>query len=305
MASDTTSTEVTSQQPFDPSTKYKTRTPGVANANDGREIQLLHFIHSLPNLDSEIRGSPTKVLAAIDLYCQTQAYLMNVGPSKGKIVTDLIAELKPHTMIELGGYAGYSAVLFGDAVRRAGGKRYLSLELNPEFAAVSRALVDLAGLGDVVKVHVGRSDLSIRRLFESGELVEGGRIELMFMDHYKPAYVDDLKLCEELGIVVPGTVITADNVVYPGAPEYLDYVRSSVGRKREGVKARAGRRNGEEAELRTRGGYATQIGSDKPAEDSPGNPNLIYENTLVKSFEPTGEPDGVEVTKCVGIASDA
>lgn len=58
--------------------------------------------------------------------------MMTVGAPKGRIVTDLIDEIKPKTMIELGCYMGYSAILFGDAVRRNGGERYLSLELNPE-----------------------------------------------------------------------------------------------------------------------------------------------------------------------------
>lgn len=68
--------------------------------DDGREIELLHFVYSRPNLD-EIRGSPSKVLEAIDEYGRTKKYLMNVGEDKGKIVTDLIAEVKPKTMVSV------------------------------------------------------------------------------------------------------------------------------------------------------------------------------------------------------------
>lgn len=66
--------------------------------DDGREIELLHFVYSRPNL-SEIRGSPQRVLAAIDEYGRTKKYLMNVGEDKGKIVTDLIAQVKPKVMV--------------------------------------------------------------------------------------------------------------------------------------------------------------------------------------------------------------
>lgn len=66
--------------------------------DDGREIELLHFIYSKPNIN-EIRGSPEKVLAAVDEYARTKKYLMNVGEDKGRIVTDLIAEVKPETMV--------------------------------------------------------------------------------------------------------------------------------------------------------------------------------------------------------------
>ena len=33
-----------------------------------------------------------------------------------------------------------------------------------------------------------------------------------------------------------------------------------------------------------------------------GNPQLVYESRLVKSFEPKGEPDGIEISKCIGVA---
>jgi hypothetical protein len=38
-------------------------------------------------------------------------------------------------------------------------------------------------------------------------------------------YLTDLQLMEKLGIVKKGTVVAADNVVYPGAPGYLEYVQ--------------------------------------------------------------------------------
>lgn len=68
--------------------------------DDGREIELLHFVYGRPNID-ELRGSPEKVLAAIDEYGRTKKYLMNVGVDKGKIVSNLIAEKKPKTMVRI------------------------------------------------------------------------------------------------------------------------------------------------------------------------------------------------------------
>jgi catechol O-methyltransferase len=66
--------------------------------DDGREIELLHFVFNKHDLD-DLRGSPEKVLAAIDEYGRTKKYLMNVGEDKGRIVTDLIAETKPKVMV--------------------------------------------------------------------------------------------------------------------------------------------------------------------------------------------------------------
>jgi catechol O-methyltransferase len=66
--------------------------------DDGREIELLHFVYGRPNID-ELRGNPQKVLAAIDEYGRAKKYLMNVGEDKGRIVSDLIAKEKPETMV--------------------------------------------------------------------------------------------------------------------------------------------------------------------------------------------------------------
>jgi len=266
MASEQTSSGKT----FDESKGYQKKELDSPYYNDGREIGLLHFVYSHPKLES-LRNSPQNVLAAIDEYGRTKKYLMNVGEDKGKIVSDIIAEVKPAVMVELGAYVGYSAILFADASRRAGGKAYYCLEHNPEFAAVVASLVDLAGLSDFVKVIVGGASDSFTRLNKEGVLTH---IDLLFLDHIKPLYGPDLRLAEELGMVGKGTVLCADNVIYPGNPEYLEYVRSSVQQKRA-VPARS-----EEARK--------------------GNPNLIYKSELKESFEPTGEKDGVEVTRCLG-----
>ncbi|KAA8647670.1 uncharacterized protein ATNIH1004_006364 [Aspergillus tanneri] len=153
---------------------------------------------------------------------------MNVGAAKGKILTNLIAKLRPQVMIELGGYVGDSAILFGDSVPRAGGERYYSLEMNPEFAAIVNTLIDLAGLRDFVRILVGR---------------------------------------------------IADNVIYPGNPPYLEYVRSTVEQKCEITKSGPAHcYNTEGFAERTVQAY---IGKDAtPLFDIIGNPNLVYSSTL-------------------------
>lgn len=253
--------------------------------DDGREIELLHFVHRHPSI-ADIRGSPTRVLEVIDEF-GLEKFMMNVGYDKGKIVTDLIAKVKPQVMVELGGYVGYSALLFGDALRKAGGKRYFSLERNPEFAAVIMSLVDLAGLSDIVKVVVGASGDSINRLSVNG--LE--HIDLLFLDHHKPAYLTDLKLCEDLGLIKHGSFLAADNVISPGNPPYLEYVRSSTQQKRDSQKesARDAAGSADKFPETTKDQYAKKEGTEHTADIS-GNPNLVYESKLIKSFEPTGLP---------------
>ena len=68
--------------------------------DDGREIELLHFVYGKPDIE-EIRGNPQRVLAAIDEFARTKKYLMNVGEDKGRIVTDVIKEVKPKIMVRV------------------------------------------------------------------------------------------------------------------------------------------------------------------------------------------------------------
>ena len=242
-------------------------------------------MYGKPDLE-EIRGNPSRVLAAIDEFGRTNKYLMNVGEDKGKIVKDTIAEVRPQVMCEFGGYVGYSGILFGAAVRDAGGKRYWILERNPEFGAVISSLADLAGLSDIVKVIIGPSASSIKRLHSSGALT---RIDMTFMDHYKPAYATDLRLCEELQLIRPGTVLAADNVISPGNPPYLEYVRSTCEQKRQALKEN--KVNGASGQFadRTAHQYKAREGVES-LDETRGNPNLVYESRLVNSFEPNGIP---------------
>ncbi|RDA90816.1 hypothetical protein CP533_0502 [Ophiocordyceps camponoti-saundersi (nom. inval.)] len=276
---------------FEPSKAYVAQ--GDVYHDDGREIRLLHYVYSRPDLD-EIRGSPAKVLAAIDDYGRTVAYLMNVGEHKGEIVRRLIVETKPEVMVELGGYVGYSAILFGAALQQAGGRKFLSLERNPEYAAVASSLIDLAGLSSFVKIIIGSCQDSIRRLHSAGEL---SLIGMLFLDHWKPAYVPDLKLCEQLGLIRPGTVLAADNVIKPGNPPYLEYVRSSVEDKKKAMAAQTETQSSDKKWLDE---YEKREGAEKLDMTAQGDPCLVYESKLIKSWEPTGVPDGVEVTRCVG-----
>ena len=150
------------------------------------------------------------------------------------------------------------------------------------------SLVDLAGLSDVVKVVVGSSADSINRLYSSGALQQ---IDLMFLDHYKPAYTTDLKLCECLGLIKPGSVLAADNVIKPGNPPYLEYVRSSVQKKHEQYEA--GVTNGNDTagfDSRWTAQYKSREGEERLSTQIKGNPDLLYESTLVESYEPTGVP---------------
>ncbi len=215
---------------------------------------------------------------------------MNIGEDKGKIVTDLIKEHKPKVMVELGAYVGYSTILFGNAVRAAGRQKYFSLEREPGFARNVSSLVDFADLDDIVEVITGPSNESIKRLHSEGRLKH---IDMLFLDHYKPAYLSDLKLCESLGLISKGTVLVADNAIAPGNPPYLKYVRSTVEEKRAGLTRDEEGKDTDHFPEKS----AAQYGKVEAIFSGPkGDPSLVYDSRLVESFEPTGVPVSIAIS---------
>jgi catechol O-methyltransferase len=223
--------------------------------------------------------------------------MMNVGSRKGEIVTKLIEQHKPNTAIELGSYIGYSTVLFAAALRDAGGREYVSFEREPKFAHVASAMVELAGLSNVVRFVVGSSSSGLVQEHKAGRL---GRADLVFLDHYKPAYVKDLKILESLGCIQPGTVLVADNVIEPGNPAYLAYVRGCSEEKKKTADEMTVSRLPRRLPSRTVNQYKDYATDDT---ELPGMPDIRYESKLVHSHEPTGVPDGVEITICKSVPS--
>ncbi|TFL06867.1 S-adenosyl-L-methionine-dependent methyltransferase [Pterulicium gracile] len=217
------------------------------------------------------------------------AYLMNVGKFKGPEVERVMQEKKPSLVLEVGAYVGYSAVEFGRRLHTEGKvtpaspewnrvsddqkAAYVSLEYSSEYARVTKGVVELAGLQDAFKIIVGSSTETIPTLRAQLSLAPNTTFDMIFLDHIKHLYLPDLRLLEELGFIGPGTLIVADNVIKPGTPDYLAYVRSS---------------------------NAEKVDAKRKDPSIGGNPSLVYKSRLFDSYDPyTAEPDGVEFTESV------
>ncbi|RFU27607.1 hypothetical protein B7463_g8739, partial [Scytalidium lignicola] len=205
-------------------------------SHDGREEELRSFILSHQDIEL-IKGNPANLLSAMDEFSAKHDFLISVGGHKAQILSGLVANEKPKTLVELGGYLGYSAILFADALRRYREPnqrlRIWSLEMNSGFASIAREMIELSGLSDIVTVIEGSASESLRKLQNDGNLAE---IDLLFLDHEEQLYLTDLNVCTELGLLKKGAVIVADNVVRPGAPEYREFVRTNSSLKSEGIR---------------------------------------------------------------------
>lgn len=260
-----------------PNTLFLPSSPNsnISQLGDGREQQLLTHVQS------DTSNTPTSVAHSIDTFGIKKSYLMTIGPRKAHLLRNIIFNHRPGIMVELGGYIGYSAGALGSAVKEAGGQRYISVESNETFASIAREMIEMAGLEGFVEVRVGKSDLVLRELKEE----IGGKLDVLFVDHYKPAYLHDLLLCEELGLVGKDTWVAADNVRHPGAPEYKAYVLSTVEEKIARV-ARG------EKEMNPNG-QNWYLGTEQKGvkfEFVVGRPELQYQTECIETFEPDGTP---------------
>ncbi len=155
---------------------------------------------------------------------------MNVGDEKGAILDDAVVRVKPRRVLELGTYCGYSALRIVRAMS-ADGHLY-TVEFNSANAAIARRILDHAGVGERVTILVGTlSDggSTLRTLREEHGFTPGS-VDFVFIDHAKEEYLPDLRRILDEGWLHPGSVVVADNVKFPGAPEFRAYLKAQEGR---------------------------------------------------------------------------
>ncbi|RLV92887.1 hypothetical protein JA1_002885 [Spathaspora sp. JA1] len=200
--------------------------------SNSKEEKLEEYIFTHPELES-IRGKPHEVLRLIEEYAPKIKLSMLIGPQKGKVVIDEMKKCDPKLMIELGCYVGYSAILFASEL--PDDAKYYSFEINEKFAAIATKLIKLAGLQDKVTIFVGKAcdKLPEFRDWLSGCDEKFKPVDFIFIDHWKDMYVPDLRVLETLGLIAPGTIVAADNILYPGVPDYAKYVKGSPRYRKE------------------------------------------------------------------------
>ncbi|XP_069071395.1 catechol O-methyltransferase-like [Pleurodeles waltl] len=182
-----------------------------------KEQRILNYV-----LQNAVKGDPQSVVDTIDKYCYEKEWAMNVGDEKGSILDKIVLDTNPSMCLEMGAYCGYSAVRIAQLLKP--GARLLSIEKNPANLAIAKQVVEFAGLQDKVQFVEGPSNEVIPQLKKKYEV---DTFDFVFLDHIKDAYTPDTKLLETCGLLRKGSVLVADNVICPGAPEFLQYVRTS------------------------------------------------------------------------------
>lgn len=164
------------------------------------------------------KGNTQDVINAIDTYCSSN-WMMNVGDVKGLILDTEVIKKKPARVLEIGTYCGYSAIRIARLLNDDA--HLVTLEINKNNAKIAQQMIDHSGVSSKITVVV--SDL--KEYIHNLKDIEP--FDLVFIDHWKDQYLPDFKLLETSGLLKCGTVIVADNILYPGAPDYKDYLMSN------------------------------------------------------------------------------
>jgi len=100
----------------------------------------------------------------------------------------------------------------------------VSIEKDSKSAEIAHTIHQHAGVENRINIIIGSTENVIPRLSQQFRIHS---FDFIFIDHYGEAYLRDFMLLEQLGLIRSGTMIVADNVIFPGAPDYLNYIKNN------------------------------------------------------------------------------
>lgn len=152
---------------------------------------------------------PDEALAAVEQsLIDEDMPRISVSPAEGKFLQLLASLGGAENILEIGTLAAYSTIWMARALSPLG--RLITIEANPDYAAVARRNLEIAELTDRVTVRIGRG-VDVLPVIEA----EGvGPFDLVFIDADKPPYTEYFQWA--LRLSRPGTLIVADNVIREG-----------------------------------------------------------------------------------------
>jgi len=112
--------------------------------------------------------------------------------------------IRPHKVLEIGTYLGYSTICLAEGL--APGGEVVSLDINEETNAVAQSYINKTEFADRIQLRVGEANFMVPHM--------AGPYDLVFIDADKPNYSNYYNLVFDK--VRPGGFIVADNVLWSG-----------------------------------------------------------------------------------------
>ena len=145
---------------------------------------------------------------------------IQISPLQGKFLQVLVRAMGVELILEIGTLGGYSSAWMASGLPQEG--KMISLELDPQHAAVAEHNLSRFGLLDKVEIRVGDARGTLEKMVSA----EPDPFGLIFIDADKEGYTEYLNQAVKLSR--PGTLIIADNVVRRGKILETDSQDSAV-----------------------------------------------------------------------------
>ena len=142
------------------------------------------------------------------LYRQTHLKLINPrmtsGHLQGRLLKMFVQMIRPHRILEIGTFAGYSALCMAEGLDEDG--LIHTYEIDDELEDFTRSWIEGSPHGSKVKFHIGNALNEVPHLGETFDLV--------FIDGDKRQYMDYYEMA--LQYTSPNAIILADNTLWDG-----------------------------------------------------------------------------------------
>jgi predicted O-methyltransferase YrrM len=135
---------------------------------------------------------------------ETAVPQMMVGHLEGRLLTTLVAMLRPQRVLEVGTFTGYSALCMAEALPEGG--RIVTCEINERHAEIARRHVEASLYADRIEIRLAPAQDTLRTL--------EGPFDFVFIDADKQGYATYYEAA--LDLLSPHGVIAVDNVLWSG-----------------------------------------------------------------------------------------
>lgn len=126
------------------------------------------------------------------------------GHYQGRLLTMLTSMIAPRNALELGTYAGYSALCIAEGLPEGG--HLDTVELEDELEDFILRQFGSSPLGERISLHIGDAAAIVPAL--------GKRFDMVYMDANKRTYCETYRML--LPLMAPGGFILADNTLWDG-----------------------------------------------------------------------------------------
>jgi catechol O-methyltransferase len=196
----------------------------TGQVGDGREAAAADYV-----VANARRGDIDDVIAKVDQFAYEKSFLINVGDEKGELLDAAVRRANPSLALELGTYCGYGSLRIARAAPSA---KVFSVELSAANAEVAQRIWAHAGVDDRVTCVVGTigdGGLTLDALANEHGF-GAGKLDVLFIDHDKAAYLADLQSILDRGWLHSGSIVVADNILIPGSPKYRQFMKHQQGK---------------------------------------------------------------------------